>query len=156
MYEEIPIEELVKFQPKELKEHTISDADYTDHACSYICRLSGGFIVFGGWLKVFVGDFLGDGIEREAYCAMGGLGISVYSDTGTFTCSNGGCPEGKWWTPEYVYNNPASVMAYAASEANPEGEIIFFDKHSHIIASVKPNTSRAPFLGGGTVNWEKA
>lgn len=36
MYEEISIEELVKFQPKELKEHTIGDADYTDHACSYI------------------------------------------------------------------------------------------------------------------------
>ena len=103
----IPIEELVKFQPKELKEHTISDADYTDHACFYICRLSGGFIVFGGWLKVF------------------------------------------------VYNNTASVMAYAASEASLEGKIIFFDKHSHIIASVKPNTSRALFLGGGTVNWEK-
>lgn len=46
-------------------------------------------------------------------------------------------------------------MAYAASEANPEGDIIFFDKHSHIIAFAKPNTSRAPFLGGGTVNWEK-
>ena len=108
MYEEIPIEELVKFQPKKLREYTISNADYTDHACSYICRLSGGFIVFGGWLKVF------------------------------------------------IYNNTAPVMAYAASEANPEGGLLFFNRHSHIIASVKPNTSRAPFLGGGTVNWEKA
>lgn len=81
MYEEIPIEELVKFQPKELREYTISNADYIDHACSYICRLSGRFIVFGGWLKVF------------------------------------------------VYNNTASA---------------------------KPDTSRSPFLGGGTVNWEKA
>ena len=81
MYEEIPIEELVKFRPKELMEYTISNADYIGHASSYICRLSGGFIVFGGWLKVFVGDF--------------------------------------------------------------------------IIASAKPDTSRSPFLGGGTVNWEK-
>lgn len=41
MYEEITIEELVKFQPKELREYTISDADYTDHACSFrdgLCR----------------------------------------------------------------------------------------------------------------------
>ena len=41
MYEEIHIEELVKFQPKELMEHTISDANYTDHACSFrdgLCR----------------------------------------------------------------------------------------------------------------------
>lgn len=81
MCEEIPIEELVKFQPKKLREYTISNADYTDHACSYIYRLSGGFIVFGGWLKVF------------------------------------------------VYNN---------------------------IAFVEPDTSGAPFLDGGTVNWEKA
>lgn len=59
------------------------------------------------------------------------------------------------WLKVFVYNNTASVMAYAASEANPEEEIIFFDKHSHIIVSVKSNTSRAPFLGGGTVNWGK-
>lgn len=156
MYEEIPLEELVKFRPKELQEYKITDDDYCDSCFTTRCTLSGGFIVFGGWLKVFPGDILGDGIDREAYCAMGGLGISVYSDTGTFTCSNGGCPAGKWWTPKYVYYNTASVMAYAASVANPEGAIIFFDKHSNIIAGVKPDTSRSPFLGGGTVNWEKA
>lgn len=156
MYEEVKMNELMKFQPKELKEHEISVADYCDNGYVSPCTLSGGFIIFGGWLKIFPGDILGDGVNREAYCAMGGLGISVYYDTGVFMCSNGGCPEGKWWTPEYVYYNTASVMAYAASEANPEGEIIFFDKHSNIIAAVKPDTSRSPFIGGGTVNWEKA
>lgn len=156
MYTEIPITELVKFQPKELKDYAVSDSDYMDYCYETGCTLSGGFIVFGGWLKVFPGDILGDGIKREAYCAMGGLGISVYHDTGRFMCSNGGCPSRKWWTPHYVYYHTASVMAYAASEANQEGAIIFFDKHSNIIAAVKPDTSRSPFIGGGTVNWEKA
>lgn len=156
MYTEILLKDLAKFQPKEPENHVIDESDYMDYGYETGCTLSGGFIVFGGWLKVFPGDILGDGVNREAYCAFGGLGISAYDDTGTFMCSNGGCPDGKWWTPQYVYNHTASVMAYAASEANPEGEIIFFDKHSNIIASVKPDTSRAPFIGGGTVNWEKA
>lgn len=156
MYTEISMEDLAKFKPKPQEDYEISESDYTDNCCQKPCTLSGGFIVFGGWLKIFPGDLLGDGVNREAYCAMGGLGVSVYDDTGVFYCSNGGCPEGKWWTPQYVYNHTASVMAYAASEANPEGEIIFFDKHSNIIASVKPDTLRSPFIGGGTVNWEKA
>lgn len=156
MYHEISVKDLEKFQPKKLKEHTISPDDYTDSGFMTSCTITGGFIVFGGWIKIFPGDILGDGINREAYCAMGGLGISVYHDTGTFMCSNGGCPEGKWWTPRYVYEHTASVMAYAASEANPEGEILFFDSGSNIIAAVKPDTSRSPFIGGGTVNWEKA
>lgn len=115
----------VKFQPKKLEEHIISDSDYTDYCFTTPCTLSGGFIVFGGRLKIFPADLLGDSVKREAYCAMGGLGVSAYHDTGVFMCSDGGCPKGKWWTPHYVYNHTASVMAYAASEANPEGEIIF-------------------------------
>lgn len=156
MYSEVPIKDLAKFQPKKLEDHLISDSDYMDYCFETGCKLSGGFIVFGGWLKIFPGDILGDGVAREAYCAMGGFGVSAYMDSGMFRCSNGGCPAGKWWTPQYVYNNTASVMAYAASVANPEGAIIFFDKHSNIIAGVTPNTSRSPFIGGGTVNWEKA
>lgn len=156
MYKEISANDLAKFQSTELQEHLISDSDYSDSGFQTPCTLSGGFIVLGGWLKVFPGDILRDGVNREAYCAFGGLGITAFADTGLFMCSNGGCPDGKWWTPKYVYNNTASVMAYAASEANPEGAIIFFDKHANIIASVKPDTSRAPFLGFGTVNWEKA
>lgn len=156
MYTEIPLADLVKFQPKELEDHVVNDSDYTDQCFSTSCKLSGGFLFFGGWLKIFPGDILGDGVDREAYCAMGGLGVSAYGDTGIFMCSNGGCPDGKWWSPYYVYHNTKSVMAYAASEANPEGDIIFFDKHSNIIASVKPRSERSPFLGGGTVNWEKA
>lgn len=131
-------------------------SNYTDTGYVYPATLRGGFIVFGGWLKIFINNMLDDGVEREAYCAMGGFGVTVYYDTGIFMCSNGGCPAGKWWTPEYVYNNTASVMAYAASEANPEGAIIFFDKHSNIIAAVKPDTMRSPFIGGGTVDWKKA
>jgi hypothetical protein len=137
------------------------------HSASY----SGGFILFGGWTKIYDKCVPSGQRGHELYLAFGGFGAGGWSGDcdieliteGTFM------HEGKTYNIpsnhygnndwdgyrtafSWFYNNVESFMLiYFPQFFQPIPVFCYFDKHSNRIGISVPNRSISCGIGGGTV-----
>lgn len=115
---------------------------------NYLCngKMSGGCIVFGGWLKVIPKDG-----SKYAYCAFGGLGVSgwdcecsIYS-----TCES----------LDKLYSSAVSCMIVSGASLPDDPapgaatDCVFYDSGSHIVGIASSDTGVLAWVGG-TVKWK--
>lgn len=136
---------------------------------------SGGFILFGGWTKIFDGKIPSGTRGHELYLAFGGLGVGGW---------NGDCDielitEGTFEHDGKTYNKPVNfydkgnpwesynsgfdwfhdhvksfMFMYLPVFAQPIPVFAYFDSNSNRIGVSVPNCSLSIGIGGGTVKVE--
>jgi hypothetical protein len=112
------------------------------------CHISGGFILFGGWLNIY--DTSNN--NKDCYCSFGGLGAGGWGDNGTLDPCNINDSETDWYSWDYIYANVRRCMI----ESTPvSGQIIILmDSNSTILCSVNNLSTNAPYIGGGSARWK--
>ena len=153
-----------------------ADDDAPDNALvTHVADYSGGFIVFGGWTKIFDHTIPAGTKGHELYLAFGGLGVGGWSgDCDIELIINGTCShDGKrYLAPQYCYDrgnawdsarsgfewfhdNVKSFMyMYLPQFMQPIPVFVYFDKHSTKIGMSVPFCNLSFGIGGGTVEVE--
>ena len=150
--------------------------DTNDSLVVHKATYSGGFIVFGGWTKIFDCVIPSGTRGHELYLAFGGLGVGGWSgdcDIELITESSYTKDGTTYSIPKYHYNdsqdefenyqtgfryfhdNVKSFMfMYLPQFIQPIPIFVYFDSSSTRLGISVPNVSLSTGMGGGTVKVE--
>lgn len=133
----------------ELEEITVHKAHY-----------EGGFILVGGWCKIWDDNIPSGTKGHQLYLRFGGLGVGGWKGNGEIDL----ILEDGSNTPKYTYgkdptkawdwfrdNVKSCMLMYLPQFIQPFPIYAFFDKHSREIAVFIPNVAPASFIGGASV-----
>lgn len=149
----------------------LKNDDTDDSLVCHSAHYSGGFILFGGWTKIFDECVSAGQRGHELYLEFGGLGAGGWKGNcdielnteGTFehngkcynipTNHNGNNDWNGYNTAfTWFYDNVKSFMfMYLPQFCQPIPIFCYFDKHSNQIGISVPNCSLSCGIGGGTV-----
>lgn len=139
------------------KKITVKLSDLVDpkSVVKHPANYSGGFILFGGWIKVFDLDVPGGTRGHELYLAFGGLGAGGWSGNGDLCVYMDKVAD---WND--FYNRVRSFMYVDIFDAedpddDPGPGLLFYDGHSTVIGGLAFGEGCHCFgVSGGTVKVE--
>lgn len=157
------------------KRENLSDDDTDNSLVVHNANYSGGFILFGGWTKIFDHTIPSGTRGHELYLAFGGVGAggwsgdcdielleegSIIHDGKTYVIPQNYYDKGNDWDSyqtgfAWFHDHVKSFMfMYLPQFIQPIPVFVYFDSGSNRIGISVPNCSFSTGIGGGTVKVE--